>query len=281
MRPNQKTRRRRASRMPSLRCMLAAAALAPLLVAISNGDRPLFPGLELPAGDRPLSVSTGDFYGDGLTDLATPDSFSANVSVLLNQCATEIALGDANGDGKLSNLDIVSFVLALTIPKTYQAMFPDADPDFVLDMNFDGVFNNLDIAGFVAALTGRPLPFNCDDHPNHARCMGTPLGISFDVDGFVDEVFVEVRDEWLESNNWALQIEITGLNGGPAFHGTDLINVNETTVFATDGTIAATVVAWTEDKTSQSVNELYTVCVQVLWQGCPVGEEKCEDFGPF
>ena len=54
----------------------------------------------------------------------------------------------------LNNLDIASFVLALTNSKAYQAMFPDVDPDLVLDMNQDKVFDNLDIAGFVAALTG-------------------------------------------------------------------------------------------------------------------------------
>jgi hypothetical protein len=63
-------------------------------------------------------------------------------------------LGDANGDGVFNNLDIAAFVLALINPIAYQAMFPDVDPDLVLDMNGDGVFNNLDIAGFVAALTG-------------------------------------------------------------------------------------------------------------------------------
>ncbi len=65
-----------------------------------------------------------------------------------------IVLGDANGDGVLTNADIATFVLALTNSVVYQAMFPDVDPDVVLDMNGDGGFDNLDIAGFVAALTG-------------------------------------------------------------------------------------------------------------------------------
>ena len=34
-------------------------------------------------GNRPLSVTTGDFNGDGVTDLATANNFSADVSVLL------------------------------------------------------------------------------------------------------------------------------------------------------------------------------------------------------
>ena len=63
-------------------------------------------------------------------------------------------LGDANDDGVLSNLDIAAFVLALTNPVAYQAMYPDVDTDIVLDMNGDGVFDNLDIADFVDALVG-------------------------------------------------------------------------------------------------------------------------------
>jgi endonuclease I len=66
----------------------------------------------------------------------------------------EVILGDANGDSVFNNLDIAAFVLALTNPVAYQAMFPDVDPDVVLDMNGDGGFDNLDIASFVAALTG-------------------------------------------------------------------------------------------------------------------------------
>ncbi len=65
-----------------------------------------------------------------------------------------VVLGDANGDGVLSNFDIAPFVQALTDPAAYQTEFPDADPDCMLDMNRDGVFSNLDIADFVAALTG-------------------------------------------------------------------------------------------------------------------------------
>ena len=70
------------------------------------------------------------------------------------QINLQIILGDANDDGVFNNLDIAAFVLALTNPVAYQAMFPDVDPDVVLDMNGDEVFDNLDIASFVAALTG-------------------------------------------------------------------------------------------------------------------------------
>lgn len=75
-------------------------------------------------------------------------------SVTLLVTGAPLELGDANSDGVLNNFDIASFVLALTNPVAYQAMFSDVDPDVVLDMNGDGGFDNLDIAGFVAALTG-------------------------------------------------------------------------------------------------------------------------------
>ena len=80
-------------------------------------------------------------------------AFSDNVSVLLNQSSGLVILGDADGDGVFNNQDIASFVSALTNQKAYQTMFPDVDPDVVLDMNGDGEFDNLDIADFVASRT--------------------------------------------------------------------------------------------------------------------------------
>ena len=73
-------------------------------------------------------------------------------SLLFSSVATASDLGDANGDGSFNNLDIAPFVMALTNPKIYGAMYPNVDPDVKLDMNGDGVFDNLDISGFVAAL---------------------------------------------------------------------------------------------------------------------------------
>ncbi|MEM8733794.1 MAG: hypothetical protein AAGG44_06220, partial [Planctomycetota bacterium] len=63
-------------------------------------------------------------------------------------------LGDANGDGLLTNADIGPFIAALTNPNQYAADFPSVKPDISLDMNWSGTFTNADIAGFIAALTG-------------------------------------------------------------------------------------------------------------------------------
>ena len=51
--------------------------------AVAQCDVAPFLGLKLEAGDGPFSVITGDFNGDGLTDLATANITSDDVSVLL------------------------------------------------------------------------------------------------------------------------------------------------------------------------------------------------------
>lgn len=82
-----------------------------------------------------------------------PDLHERIAAEIAAKIEPAFVVGDADGDGILNNLDIAPFVLALTNPVVYQAMFPDVDPEVVLDMNGDGGFDNLDIAGFVAALT--------------------------------------------------------------------------------------------------------------------------------
>ena len=82
-------------------------------------------------------------------ETSIPTTFTASQGAI-----PEPVLGDANDDGELNNLDIASFVLALTSLPAYQAMFPNVDPDLQLDMDGSGAFNNFDIAGFVAALAG-------------------------------------------------------------------------------------------------------------------------------
>ncbi|MGE3182840.1 MAG: hypothetical protein AB7N71_14510 [Phycisphaerae bacterium] len=62
-------------------------------------------------------------------------------------------LGDLNCDGTVSVGDIGAFVLALTDPAGYAAMFPDCDINLA-DINDDGIVSVGDIGGFVALLTG-------------------------------------------------------------------------------------------------------------------------------
>lgn len=66
----------------------------------------------------------------------------------------DFVLGDANGDGVLTNADIGAFIQALTDPAGYAAAFPSVNPDVVLDFNLSGSFSNADIPGFNNVLIG-------------------------------------------------------------------------------------------------------------------------------
>jgi hypothetical protein len=79
------------------------------------------PKVDLNTGDRPNSVSIGDFNGDGSPDVAVANNFSDTTSILLNTTPTgattptfapkvdlntgreprSVSIGDFNGDGKL------------------------------------------------------------------------------------------------------------------------------------------------------------------------------------
>lgn len=103
-----------------------------------------------PTNQMKLRFTASDL-GEGSIVEAGVDGVKIDV---VNCDAATAILGDANNDGVLNNSDISSFVLALTNPVAYQALFSNVDVDTVLDMNQDGVFDNQDITGFVAALTG-------------------------------------------------------------------------------------------------------------------------------
>ena len=77
------------------------------------------------------------------------------VEVVINDFQfTALVLGDLNGDGNVSNLDISAFSLALFDRAAYSLMFPGLNPDVLGDFNDDGVLDNLDTTGFAAALLG-------------------------------------------------------------------------------------------------------------------------------
>ena len=106
-----------ASRTPRTVCK-ATARCRPSLEALEDRALPAFtfaPAVSYGAGTGPASLAVGDFNGDGQADLATANSQSANVSVLLGQGGAfqdavsygvgggpfSVAVGDFNGDGKL------------------------------------------------------------------------------------------------------------------------------------------------------------------------------------
>ncbi|MEG5102940.1 DUF4347 domain-containing protein, partial [Microcoleus sp. AT13-A6] len=87
----------------------------------TNATAPTFaPKVDFPTGNRPISVSIGDFNGDGKPDLAVANFNSNTASILLNTTPTNattptfatkvdfptgtnpfsVSIGDINGDGK-------------------------------------------------------------------------------------------------------------------------------------------------------------------------------------
>ena len=54
-----------------------------LAIALNNGDGTFGGITTFPTGDSPESVATGDFNGDGVTDLATANEFGNSISILL------------------------------------------------------------------------------------------------------------------------------------------------------------------------------------------------------
>ncbi len=85
-----------------------------LLFGVASGT--LRPSTNLPTGEAPLSVTTGDFNGDGIPDVATANSADGTISVFLGNgnrtfqpavtwsvgtTPAAIAAGDFDGDGKL------------------------------------------------------------------------------------------------------------------------------------------------------------------------------------
>jgi len=86
-----------------------------LAIALNNGDGTFGGITTFPTGDSPESVATGDFNGDGVTDLATANEFGNSISILLgdgtggyaapvNYAAGNphrLAVADINGDGQL------------------------------------------------------------------------------------------------------------------------------------------------------------------------------------
>ncbi len=99
-----------------------STALAARLRVDPLEDRRLLsfsPAVPYPTGNHPFAVATGDFNGDGITDLAVADQSANSMSILLGngdgtfQAAVDypagltpaaVAVGDVNGDG---NLDVI------------------------------------------------------------------------------------------------------------------------------------------------------------------------------
>ncbi|QOJ13240.1 MAG: hypothetical protein HRU75_00700 [Planctomycetia bacterium] len=119
-----------------------------------------------------LPRDTADTDGDGDTNEMTPWDRAGNPRAVdlpgvfntfqspvdLGAFETQLLLrGDMNCDGAVNNFDIDPFVMALTDPAAYQALYPNCTP-INGDCNNDGSFNNFDIDPFVVCLTNFGCP---------------------------------------------------------------------------------------------------------------------------
>jgi cytochrome c peroxidase len=91
-----------------------------------------------------------EFLRTGLTDpRAAAEIFPFDRPTL----RSELLDGDLNCDGVVTVSDISPFVLLLTDPAAYNAMFPDCSAA-AADLNLDGLISVSDIGAFVGLLTG-------------------------------------------------------------------------------------------------------------------------------
>lgn len=72
--------------------------------------------------------------------------------------------GDLNGDSLVDLDDLTPFMLALTNPASYAALYPEIDAATIGDVNRDGLFDNADIDSFNVLLGGGP-PLMLDTSP--------------------------------------------------------------------------------------------------------------------
>ena len=100
-------------------------------------------------------------------------------------------------------------------------------------------------------------------------------------DGLVNEVWVFVAPEWLDSDVVSLAIEVTGINGGFREHGYQELLVSETVLFGEDQGEALVIVDWDTDGFITHSPETYTVCVAAMVDDQLFGAENCRDFGPY
>ena len=112
------------------------------------------------------------------------------------------------------------------------------------------------------------------------------LGVTLDP-FLVSSVSLVVETPWLSDFNpdgLALDMEITGLNGGPAFHGEQVTALADATVVFGDALFTEVAVTWTADTEANVAGEVFSVCITVVrlpLPGTPEGPETCADFGPF
>ena len=116
------------------------------------------------------------------------------------------------------------------------------------------------------------------------RAHAIPQEMLFDSSGnLVGEVHVTVTAGWLNSPH-SVYTTITSVDGQPNHdHGTQLDSLSDLqTVEATVGQGSADVIIpWDTDSEPKRLDDLYTVCSNIVFGADHHGPISCLDFGPF
>ena len=123
-----------------------------LNTTISNGINPNLtfdPKVDFPTGNWPISVSIGDFNGDGFPDLAVANYFSNTASILLNTTPKVTAVTATTPDGSYG----VGSTINITVTFDAAVTVTGGTPRLQLETGTTDSFANYDSGSGTTALT--------------------------------------------------------------------------------------------------------------------------------
>jgi hypothetical protein len=116
-------------------------------------------------------------------------------------------------------------------------------------------------------------------HAVSSLLMGTPQSIEFETLDTIQAVVVQIKKGWVNSEQIELEIKITSVNGTNETHGHEVVPISAGTLFPPERDVADVRIDWsTFDTTPITSSITYTVEVQVLAGGQPLGEPKYNFF---
>lgn len=128
-------------------------------------------------------------------------------------------------------------------------------------------------------------PANATDHTTHKTKQNKDVLVLVEDIVFVDNLinYVLVTIEGLNKGHfksplYSLDISITGLNDGPHEHGAQVVPLRDTEILASDEGITLVSINWETDSETTHAPEDYTVCIQSLYKGNPIGDLSCKHF---
>lgn len=125
---------------------------------VSNGGFTVFGGV-IRDGMAVVDLLASQPTADELSEFGFPNEMPLIVSGddrFFEVVYSITIVGDLNGDGRVDQLDVSPFVLALTDPDAYAAQYPDLDPLLLGDIDASGALNCDDVKAFLDLLVGGP-----------------------------------------------------------------------------------------------------------------------------